>query len=121
MYIIKLMILNVVDYNYVATGTDKPTLKLLNDYVRETVSPQWYYLGQALLEQNKLNVIKANHPNDVKKCCTEMLQCWLEVDTTASWNKLIEALEHISHNALAEKIKQDILKGLFIVILCMYA
>ena len=59
----------------------------------------------------KLNVIEANHPNDVERCCAEMFQYWLQVDTDASWNKLVDALVQIKHKALATKIKKDVLKG----------
>ena len=59
-----------------------------------------------------LDVIEENHRYDVKTCCTEMFKYWLSVDTKASWNKLIEALEMIDENALAEKIRIDVLQGL---------
>lgn len=42
----------------------------------------------------KLNVIKTDHiQHGVKKCCNEMLEEWLKVDVTASWKKLLDALE----------------------------
>ena len=68
-----------------------------------------------LLEEEqcaKLNIIKDNHPQDAEKCCTEMFDYWLSVDTGASWNKLIATLKNIDEIALAEKIEIDILRGL---------
>ena len=59
-----------------------------------------------------LDIIEKDHRHDVMTCCTEMFKYWLSVDTNASWNKLIEALERIDEIALAEKIKIDVLKGL---------
>ena len=44
-----------------------------------------------------------------------MFEYWLTVDERACWNKLINALEEIGQNALAANIKQNILKGNFIV------
>ena len=40
-----------------------------------------------------------------------MFNYWLDVDKTASWDKLIAALKHISQVALAEKIKAMTSKG----------
>ena len=61
-----------------------------------------------------LDIIEENHHHDVKTCCTEMFKYWLSVDIRASWNKLIEALEMIDENALAEKLKTDVIKGIII-------
>ena len=33
----------------------------------------------------KLNAIEAGWPTNVKWCCNQMLDKWLEVDPTASW------------------------------------
>ena len=40
-----------------------------------------------------------------------MLQYWLKVDDEANWNKLIYSLEIIQLNAIAARVKQDILLG----------
>ena len=96
-------------------GANKPTLKLLTKY-RDSIAPYWRNLGLELLQEeytNKLKVIEENHPTKVQDCCDKMFQCWLEVDTEASWNKLIDALEHIHQNALAKEIREEILKGKF--------
>ena len=94
-------------------GSNKPTIKLLMKYERK-IAPHWNYLGIELLEEkyvDKLNIIKGNYRDDIERCCTEMLKYWLDVDTKATWDKLIDALEHIGQNALAEKIKEDVFKG----------
>ena len=96
------------------TGIDRPTLRLLNSHVRNKVASKWYYLGEELLaydQSEKLNVIKQDHTGDTKMCCTKMFKTWLDVDTEASWNKLIVALEQIDKHALAENIRRNILKG----------
>ena len=103
-------------------GTDKPSIILLMKY-RDKIAPHWYDLGIQLLQLEeyiyKLNVFKTNYPNNVEKCCHEMFEHWLSVDTQASWNKIIDALEHIQQNATAAKIRQDILIGKIIRYNCM--
>ena len=84
-------------------------------HVRKDVAPQWRDLGMLLLEEklvSRLNIIKANNPGDVEGCCTDMFQLWLNADTEASWDTLIKALIDIQQNVLAEKIKEEILKGI---------
>ena len=105
---------DLYNYNYMHTGTDRPTLKLLNSHVRNKVGSEWYYLGEELLcyeHSEKLNIIKQDHPGDVKMCITKMFKTWLDVDNEATWNNLIAALEQIDKNALAENIRRNILKG----------
>ena len=91
---------------------------------RNKIAPYWRDLGIQLLQEkytDKLDVIQANHHNKVEACCDEMFQCWLEVDTEANWNKLIDALEHIQQNATAAKIREDNLIGnLYYVAIAMY-
>ena len=67
-----------------------------------------------MLENNyvhDLTVIEANY-NDVRVRCREMFDKWLQVDPKATWNQLIDALEKINLNALAQKIREDVLKGI---------
>ena len=77
------------------------------------IAPHWSNLGVQLLEEkyaNKLKIIQTDYPADAERCCTEMFNHWLNVDTKASWDKLIDALEQIGQNSLAEKIKEDNIK-----------
>ena len=100
---------------FVHIDANKPTLTLLMKY-RNSIAPYWRNLGLQLLQEkytDKLDVIQANYPTKVEDCCDKMFQHWLEVDTEASWNKLIDALEDIHQNALAKKIREEILKGKF--------
>ena len=83
--------------------------------MRDKISTEWYYLGEQLrIHQEQLNIIRKNTPLDVKMCCTKMFQYWLQVDTTANWNKLIEALKDIKHNTLAETIQKEILQSTYV-------
>ena len=104
---------------YLSTDTDKPTNRLLLQYVRNEVASRWRDLGTLLLEEesvSELNIIKANHPDDVKECCREVFELWLRKDPEPNWNTLIDALKQIGQNALVAKIKRDVLKGSCIVI-----
>ena len=90
-------------------GSDRPEIHQLYKHVKVEVSPQWYELGVLLLnadEVKQLKVIQSDHPGDSGKCCAAMFDYWLQVDTTASWDKLITALQNIHHGVLADKIKQ---------------
>ena len=53
---------------------------------------------------NKLDIIKMDNPKDARTCCKEMFKQWLEVDSTASWDKLIDGLRQINKRYLAETI-----------------
>ena len=98
-------------HNFILTvGTDRPTRKLLEKYIRNDIASNWEDLGVQLLEEEQhsmLNIIAVNKP-DVLDRCTELFKYWL-VDVDASWNKLINALRVINQNVLAEKIKRKIL------------
>ena len=52
----------------------------------------------------RLKVIRADHPRSSEECCTAMFDYWLQVDTNASWDKLITALQSVQHEVLAAKI-----------------
>ena len=95
-------------------GANKPTITSLSKY-RVKIALHWRELGIRLLQEkdiNKLNIIKENHPSNIERCCDEMIKHWLDVDTEASWDKLIRALKQIEQNALAAEIKQDVVKGI---------
>ena len=89
---------------------------------RNSIAPYWRDLGIQLLQEeytDKLDIIQADHHHEVQVCCDKMFQYWLEVDTEANWNKLIESLEYIQQIATAAKIREDNLKG-NLNYLCMY-
>lgn len=53
------------------------------------------------LPSKSLRIIEADYPSNVKRCCNEMLEIWLEIDDTASWEKLFAAIESpaVSHQS----------------------
>ena len=73
----------------------KPSKKKLLDHVVTYVSPQWYVLGVKLFKEDQeshLDIIELDHVGDNKKCCIDMFWYWLNTNTSATWQQLIEAL-----------------------------
>ena len=105
------------NYN-IYVGSDRPEISELHKHVKKEVSTRWYDLGVQLLGHdrehvNQLKIIKYNNPSDSEKCCVELFEYWLQVDTTASWNKLITALRHVDYGVLASRIKSMTSKGMY--------
>ena len=66
---------------------------------------QWYQLGVQLnVDSCRLDVIKANHPNDVEGAKMGLITEWLNNDPDKSWDKLASALRQIGHINLSDKI-----------------
>ena len=93
-------------------GCDRPALKLLNKHVRRDISGvscKWHDLGLELLEQedeNELEEIRNNNPNNESECCKKMFQLWLrKYSGTATWLRLIKALREVDLCTLADKIE----------------
>ena len=99
-------------------GNECPEQRYLNRYVIKEVAAAcayqpdvWRDLGIELLGKDgvaELDVIKANNTDDVTKCCSKMLSLWLQQQTEASWNQLIEALEQVKLNRIAKEIKKGL-------------
>ena len=103
-------------YFYIHTnvGSDRPEVTQLHSHVKCEVSPNWYDLGVQLLnteQARKLRTIEINHPGNAEKCCVELFNYWLQVDTNASWDKLITALQQIDYGVLADRIRAMTLEG----------
>ena len=41
----------------------------------------------------EIKAIEAGYPTNIKWCCNQMLQRWLEMDITASWGKLFNVID----------------------------
>ena len=61
-----------------------------------------------MIPKDKLNEIK---DQNTWECFTKILQNWLKLNPTATWNKLIEALKNIGQKPLAETIRCKYLQG----------
>ena len=85
-----------------------PTLNALNPYITD-MTPSYYDIGLQLgVARSTLNVIHSDTYLHNKQKCREMLQAWLQKDTSATWRKLCDALQEIELNALAEQIKKSL-------------
>ena len=62
--------------------------------------------------QGQLDIIGSDSAANATKCTTKMFEYWLQVDTTASWNKLIEALRKINKFYLADTICREVLQDI---------
>ena len=77
--------------------------------MRKSVSFRWHDLGLELLEQedeDELNELRANNPNNESECCKKMFELWLRKRNNATWFQLIQALREIDLNTLAHKVER---------------
>ena len=71
-----------------------PALKDLYQHITPQYAADWKVIGTLLdLPNGELQAIEAGYPTNVQWCCNRMLEKWLEMDTTASWDKLFTVLE----------------------------
>ena len=69
---------------------------------------EWKRLGAQLgISISKLKEIDVNNRGQVADCKHDMVQFWLESDTSCSWNKLIDALSSSEQLVLAEEIRMN--------------
>ena len=92
-------------------GGDRPRLKDLYNHVAGNVAAKWKELGVQLLrcdQTNQLDVIAANHPQNVVSRCQCVFENWLQTNVDATWNQLIEALKSpgIQLDYFAGKLEQ---------------
>ena len=93
---------------------ERPTInQLLKVMRRESLAMHWYELGVELLpsNNNSLEVIKANHHNDVSTCCREMFLTWLKMKPGASWDQLVAALNEIELGSAAHAVSKKYISG----------
>ena len=94
--------------------TTVPKLKDLYQHITPQYAADWKVIGTLLgLSSGKLKAIEAGYPTNVKWCCNQMLEKWLEVDPSASWEKIISVIESpaVSNNG------QAVDKGMQLVVL----
>ena len=78
-------------------GKEKPPLHELNDHVVPRWASSWKELGTQLkLEQHLLQNIEKDNASDYERCCSKMLSEWLEINTSASWGTLLNALDDLN-------------------------
>lgn len=71
-----------------------PLLKDLYKLISPNYAADWKVIGVLLgLPEGELNIIEAGNHTNVKRCCNKMLEKWLEMDPTATWEKMFDAIE----------------------------
>ena len=92
----------------------KPILRELVDYV-DDVALEWWNIGLNLLDNSeaRLAIINKDY-SDNRQRCTQMFRLWLQIDTNASWEKLIRVLKlpAIGLPVVAEKIAKNKSEGM---------
>ena len=79
-----------------------PLLKDLYQHITPQYAADWKVIGTLLgLPSGRLQAIEAGWPTNVKWCCNQMLEKWLQVDRTASWSKLFTVIESLAVSCTA--------------------
>ena len=86
-------------YHVPLLGRQKPQMKDIEEHVVPCLAIHWRQLGKFLnIDQNSMDILQHDHPNNCKECCSRMLDDWLQentqVDTT--WEILIIAIDKLS-------------------------
>ena len=98
--------------HYLTTGEDRPTIKDLNNHVIEQYAIYWKQLGVELGVQNYhiANITENNASRklrQVEECCSQMLQKWLDIDPSATWGKLDDAIKKIKLPSTTSPVSTD--------------
>ena len=73
---------------------NKPLLKDIYHHITPQYATQWKVIGMLLdLPSEALNIIEHDHRDKAEPCCNAMLEKWLQLNTTASWEKLFAVIE----------------------------
>ena len=71
-----------------------PLLKDLYQHITPQYAADWKVIGTLLgLSIGELKAIEAGWPINIKWCCNQMLEKWLEMDTTVTWSKVFTVIE----------------------------
>jgi len=72
----------------------QPKLKDLYCLVTPKFAAHWNVIGTLLdIPNGLLEGIEKSFPTSAFWCCNEMLKRWLEIDTSATWRKIIQAID----------------------------
>ena len=73
---------------------DRPAAHDINKYVVPNCSAKWRELGEALgMTSDQLDIITVDHPTSCEDRCKMMLRKWLDHNPSATWGKLIDAVD----------------------------
>ena len=90
---------------YMCLGT--PSVPLLTQHLYDVI--QWEEFGLYLLPEEyaatEIEIIRKNHPNDIKKCKRRLYTVYLEQGAN-NWERVVEALEKSKYPHIAKNIKE---------------
>ena len=82
----------------------RPTLRELLGAVSK-VSADWYTLGIQLdLAPDDLRAIRADHPQNVGQCMSDMLDKWQSKYPQRGWDDVVRSLRTMDRNDVADDI-----------------
>ena len=84
--------------SYYFIGKETPQMKDIEDHVVTRFAKQWRQLGNLLnIDQNSMDNLEHNYPNDCEKCCSRMFEAWLQENTkeNTTWEFLINAINKL--------------------------
>ena len=74
-----------------------PLLKDLYLHVTKYYATDWKVIGTLLdIPLASLNIIEYDNAHKAVHCCNAMLEKWLKIDSTATWKKLLTAIDFVS-------------------------
>ena len=80
----------------------RPKYRDLSDLVTPDYAANWKGIGLSLgLKKSQLDIIEYNHGRSAMKCCNEIWRIWLDSYTNATWEKVLNSLEHIKKGMFA--------------------
>lgn len=85
---------------------EKPTQKILT-IVRKYFVSDWEDIGYQLIDENAVEEIESENIEASRKC-KKMLQVWLKTDDSASYEKLISALNDLNLKSTAVKVMDQL-------------
>ena len=65
-------------------------------HVCDKYADNWKRIGYYLdMPTGTLNAIERNFPSNVKWCCHQLFEEWLQIDSNASWDKVFSAIDSL--------------------------
>jgi len=78
------------------TGDTRPKEQDINNHVVPHCATKWRELGLSLgVTSSQLDIINVDHPSSCEKRCKVMLRKWLQLDSSATWGKLADAVHSL--------------------------
>ena len=96
----------LINYDNSPLVDKNAALELVN-LLKDAV-PNWYMFGQSL-EVPRADLKAFKDDKGIGQCFSDMLDTWLEKEAT--WNDLVEALEHVGNKVLAREVENKYIKA----------